>query len=350
MFKLRLNLACHRYDRTAALIDGRVQPEGIDLNYMQVEPWETFWRMLHHSEFDVAELSTSGYLITLERTPPPYIALPVFPSKMFRHGAIYINPQSGIQEPKDLEGRRVGGPEFSQTAALWVRGILQDEYGVDLTRVHWFRGGLEAPDPVERVELNLPPKMRLEEIPAGKTLSGMLEAGELDAVIGPQPPSSFVRRSPKVARLFPNYRDVEMSYYQKTGLFPIMHSIVIKRSIYEANPWVAASLMKAFEAAKAHCYQQIAQTGVLQASLPWLHWHLEEEFRFFGRDPFAYGVEANRGELETLARYSHEQGLTHRLANVDTLFAKEATDMFIAEARYGARPPVGPFQFVEGAR
>lgn len=347
MSKLRLNMALRWYDRTAALIDGTVRAEGIDLNYIQVQPYETFWRMLHNSEFDVAELSLSGYLITLERNPPPYTAIPVFPSKMFRHHCIYINSRAGIREPKEIEGKRVGGPEFSQTAAVWARGILQDEYGVDLTKVHWFRGGVEAPDPVERVELRLPPTIQLQEIPPGKSLNGMLEAGELDAVICPQPPpSSFVRGSPNVARLFPNYREVEMAYYKKTGHFPLMHTIAIKRSVYDANPWVAASLMKAFEAAKAHCYDQIAHTGVLQASLPWLHWHLEEEFRFFGKDPFAYGLPANRSDLETLARYSLEQGLTHKLANVDEIFSREATEMFIAAARYGVPPPVGPLRYI----
>ena len=348
MSRLRLNMALRWYDRTAALIDGTVQSEGIDLNYIQVQPYETFWRMLHNSEFDVAELSLSGYLITLERNPPPYTAIPVFPSKMFRHHCIYINPRAGIREPKEIQGKRVGGPEFSQTAAVWARGILQDEYGVDLTKVHWFRGGVEAPDPVERVELRLPPTIQLQEIPPGKTLNGMLEAGELDAVICPQPPpSAFIRGSPNVARLFPNYRDAEMAYYKKTGHFPLMHTIAIKRSVYEANPWIAASLMKAFEAAKAHCYDQIAHTGVLQASLPWLHWHLEEEFRFFGKDPFAYGLPANRSDLETLARYSLEQGLTHKLANVDEIFAREATEMFIAAARYGVPPPVGPLRYIK---
>ncbi|MBV9121424.1 MAG: ABC transporter substrate-binding protein [Chloroflexi bacterium] len=351
MSKLRLNLACRFYDRTAPLIDGRVQPEGIDLNYIQVEPYEIFWRMLHHSEFDVAECSTSGYFITLERSPAPYIAIPVFPSKMFRHAAIYINTNSGIKQPKDLEGRRVGGPEFSQTAALWARGILQDEYGVDLTKVQWFRGGLEAPDPVERVELSLPPTIHLEEIEPGKSLNAMLEGGELDAVISPQPePSSFRRGVAHVQRLFPNFRDVEMAYYAKTKLFPIMHSIVIKRSIYEEHPWIASSLMKAFEEAKNVCYGQLVHTGVLSAALPWLHWHLEEEYRFFGRDPFAYGVHANRGELETLVRYSFEQGLTHELVDIDRAFAPEASDMFNNAIRYGSAGPVGPLRFTTQGR
>jgi 4,5-dihydroxyphthalate decarboxylase len=335
MSKLRLNMALRYYDRTAALIDGTVQPEGIDLNYVQLKPWETFWRVLHHSEFDVTEISTSGYVTTLERNPKPYIAIPVFPSKVFRHADIYINTRSGIQEAKDLEGKKVGGPEYSQTAAVWARGILQDEYGVDLTKVLWYRGGIEAPDPVERVELNLPPKIHLQEIPPGKTINGMLEAGELDAMITSLAPSSFLNGSPNVRRLFPNYREVEMAYYGKTGIFPIMHTIAIKREIYDKNQWIAASLMKAFEDAKRHCYQNLGDPSVYQTSLPWLHWHLEENFRFFGKDPFAYGVEANRSALETLARYIYEQGLTREKADVDVMFAKEAADMFRASSRAG---------------
>lgn len=349
MSKLRLSLGCRWYDRVAPLIDGTVQPEGIDLTFVEGQPAETFWRVLYHSEFDVCEISTAGYLITLEREPAPYIAIPVFPSRLFRHGNIYISTRSGIAKPEDLRGKRIGTPEYSQTAALWVRGILQDEHGVDVREVQWYRGGLEAPDPVERVELTLPPHIHLHEIPADASLNAMLEAGELDAVVSPQAPSSFVKRSPNVARLFPNWREAEEAYYQKTRMFPIMHTVAIKRSIYERDPWIAASLMKAFEEAKRWAYEKLVYTGVLSVSLPWLHADLEREFAAFGRDPFGYGLEPNRKELDAMVRYSYEQGMTHRLMNADELFAPEAVEMFQSASRYGQSGPSGPMRYIQAA-
>jgi len=346
MARLRLNLACRWYDRVAGLIDGSIRAEGLDLNVIEGPHYETFWRVLRHAEFDVAELTLAGYLMMVDAGQAPYVAIPVFPSRQFRHGNIFVNKQAGIGKPDELRGKRVGVPDYSNTAAVWVRGILQDEYGVDFRSIHWFRGGIEGPDPVARDEPDAPAGVKLEDIPAGSSLNELLAAGELDAVIGPQAPSAMTRPGSNVARLFVDCRAAEMAYYRKTGLFPIMHLVVIRRSVYEAEPWVAASLMKAFEAAKAQCYERIAYTGVLSSSLPWLHPELEAQFSFFGRDPFVYGLEPNRAELETFGRYMHGQGLTKRLLPADELLAQEATDMFTTSSRAGKSGPIGPLRYI----
>lgn len=340
MARLRLSMAMDRYDRTWALVDGTVQPEGIDLNVMPLSVGETFWRQLHHRpEFDVCELSLSGYLITLERTPPTYVAIPVFPSRAFRHSSIYVGTDSGIRGPGDFSGKRVGVPEYSMTAAVWIRGMLQDEHGVDVKSIGYVRGGERGYVEEERVELSLPPDIHVENAPAGKTLSGMLEAGELDAIMAPLPPACFVRGSPKVRRLFPDWEAVERGYYRRTRLFPVMHTVVIRREIYEREPWVATSLYKAFEHAKAVCYEWLTDEGALKCSLPWFLPKIVEQWRFFGCDPYAYGVEPNRRLLETVTRYSFEQGLTHRKLSVEEIFAPEMYDLYASLDGIGELPP-----------
>ena len=328
MSKLYLTLACRDYDRTRPLMDGIVQPEGIDLNFIDMNVAETFWRTLRHAEFDVSEISTSGYLITRERNPQPFIAIPVFPSRAFRHNGIFINTKTGIKKPQDLIGKRVGIPEYSMTAALWVRGHLQHEYNIPLEKINWFRGGFTKPaEAEERVELNLPPNIRLGNIPAGKSLSGMLDSGELDAVIAPGTPKGFREGSPNMARLFPNYKAVEMEYYKKTKIFPIMHTVVIKREIYERHPWVAQSLYKAFLKAKEICVSELTE-GTGRYTLPWWLPELEAEWKFFNGELWPYGVENDRATLEALVQYSFEQGLTHRRMSVEELFAPETLDPF----------------------
>ncbi len=328
MSKLFLTLACRDYDRTRALMDGTVQPEGIDLNFINMHVPEIFWRSLRHGEFDVCEMSMSGYLITRERQPQPFIAIPVFPSRVFRHNAIFINTMSGITKPEDLIGKKVGTPEYSMTAALWVRGHLQHEYSVPLEKILWFRGGQKKPAGAEeRVELNLPPNIRLEHIPSGKTLDGMLESGELDALISPEAPDGLRQGSPNVARLFASYKAVEMDYYKRTKIFPIMHTVCIKREIYDRHPWVAQSLYKAFCRAKDLCTAQLHE-GTGRYTLPWWNAELEAEWEFFGGDLWPYGVENDRVTIEALTQYSFEQGLTHRKMSVEELFAPETLDVF----------------------
>lgn len=332
MAKLRLTLACWNYDRTRALMDGAVPGavpiEGIELNYLNLPVEETFFRMLRHREFDLAEMSLSSYTVSLSRENPPFIALPVFPSRYFRHSCIYVHSGSGIREPQDLIGKRIGNPEYQMTAPVWIRGIMSDEYGVPVTSPTYLSGGEEQPGRSEKIALSLPPEIRTQTIPEDKTLSQMIETGEIDALYTARAPSSFERGSGKVLRLFPEYQKVEQAYYQKTKIFPIMHIIAIRRDVYERNPWVVQSLYKAFVKAQREAYDDLHQTAALKITLPWLNSHVEETEKIMGRDFWSYGLQPNEHVLRTFLRYHHEQGLSKRLLEPRELFAPEALESF----------------------
>ena len=326
--KLKLSFACWNYDRTRALVDGRVRPEGIELNYLDLPVEETFFRMLRHREFDVAEMSLSSYVVSLFRKPQPFIAIPVFPSRFFRHSSIYVNAAAGIRTPKDLIGKRVGNPEYQMTAPVWIRGILADHYGVPVKSVTYFSGGEEQPGRPEKLKLDLPPDIKVERIGANQTLSAMLASGEIDALYTARMPSSFAKGDGKVKRLFENYVDVEKKYFRDTGIFPIMHTVAIRREVYEANRWIAQSLTKALGAAQQETYADLYQTAALKAMLPWLIAHVEETRREMGDDFWPYGLEKNRKTLSTFLRYSNEQGLSKRLLKPEELFAEETFESF----------------------
>jgi 4,5-dihydroxyphthalate decarboxylase len=326
--KLKLTFACWNYDRTRALADGRVRPEGIELNYLDLPVEETFFRMLRHREFDVAEMSLSSYVVSLFRKPQPFIAIPVFPSRFFRHSSIYIHAAAGIRKPKDLIGKRVGNPEYQMTAPVWIRGILADHYGVPVKSVTYFSGGEEEPNRPEKLKLDLPPDIRVERIGAKQTLSAMLASGEIDALYTARMPSSFARGDGKVKRLFENYVEVEKKYFGETGIFPIMHTVAIRREVYEKNRWIAQSLTKALTAAQRETYADLYQTAALKVMLPWLIAHVEDTRREMGMDFWPYGLEANRKTLSTFLRYSHEQGLSKRSLQPEDLFAPEALESF----------------------
>jgi len=328
MSKLRLSLACWNYDRTRALLEGRIPVDGIELTYLNLPVEETFFRMLRHHEFDVAEMSLSSYVMSCFVDPPPFIAIPVFPSRFFRHSCIYINQNSGIREPKDLVGKRVGTPEFQMTAGVWIRGVLSDEYQVPVTSVTFFNGGEEQPGRSEKLKLDLPPDIRLRAIPETKTLSAMLDAGEIDALYTARMPSTFTHGSGSVKRLFEDYPTIEREYFLRTKIFPIMHTVVIRRDVYEKYSWVAQSLYKAFVLAQREVYQDLYQTAALKCMLPWLIRHVEDTRALMGQDFWPYGVEPNLHVLETFLRYSHEQGLSKRQLRPQELFAKETLESF----------------------
>lgn len=328
MSRLPLTLACWNYDRTRALADGSIVPDGIDLNYLNLPVEETFFRMLRHREFDAAELSLSSYTVSLFRENPPFIAIPVFPSRYFRHSCIYIHSGSGIREPKDLAGKRVGNPEYQMTAPVWIRGILSDEYGVPVTSPTYFSGGEEQPGRSEKIPLSLPPEIRTQSIPEDRTLSQMIESGEIDALYTARAPSTF-NRSDKVQRLFPDYASVERAYFAKTKIFPIMHIIALRRDVYRANPWAVQSLYKAFLEAQRRIYDDLRDTAALKFMLPWLHSHVEETERIMGtREFWPYGLEPNRHVLATFLRYHFEQGLSKRQLKAEDLFAPESLELF----------------------
>jgi 4,5-dihydroxyphthalate decarboxylase len=328
MSRLRLTMACWNYDRTRALIEGRVPIDGVDLTYLNLPVEETFFRMLRHREFDVAELSLSSYTLSLFREDCPFIAIPIFPSRYFRHSCIYVNTDSGIREPKDLIGKRIGNPEYQMTAPVWIRGILSDEYGVPVTSVTYLSGGEEQAGRTEKIPLSLPPEIRLEAIPGHKTLSRMLETGEIDALYTARAPSTFFNGSGKVRRLFEDYQTVEREYFRKTRIFPPMHIIAIRRDVYERNRWVAQSLLKAFVAAQQEVYGELRETGALMHMLPWLTSHVEETERLMGRDFWPYGYEPNIHALSTFLRYHYEQGLSKRLLTPKEIFAPESLEAF----------------------
>ncbi|HLK51695.1 MAG TPA: hypothetical protein VKT49_26320 [Bryobacteraceae bacterium] len=328
MAKLRLTMACWNYDRTRALMEDRIAVDGIELNYLNLPVEETFFRMLRQREFDVAEMSLSSYTLSLFRENPPFIAIPVFPSRMFRHSCIYIHAGSGIREPKDLAGKRIGNPEYQMTAPVWIRGILSDEYGVPVTSATYLSGGEEEPGRPEKLALSLPPQFRVEAIPATKTLSQMIESGEIDALYTARAPSTFARGSETVRRLFPDFAAVERAYYLKTRIFPIMHTVVIRRDVYEQNRWVAQSLYKALAAAQKEVYEDMHETAALKVMLPWLLPHVEETEKLMGRNFWPYGLEDNEATLGTFLRYSFEQGLSQRQLTPKELFAPESLESF----------------------
>lgn len=328
MSRLSLTMACWDYDRTSALADGRIRPDGIDLNCLNLPVEETFFRMMRHREFDVAEMSLSSYVVSLFAPDPPFIAIPVFPSRVFRHSGIYVNASAGIREPKDLVGRKVGNPEYQLTAIVWIRGILADDYGVPVNSVTYFTGGAEQPGRPEKQPLDLPADIRVQRIASDQTLSAMLAAGEIDAIYAPRAPSPFRNGSGTVKRLFPDFVSVEREYYQRTAIFPIMHTVVIRRDVYEQNRWVAQSLAKAFSAAQRETYEGLRETAALKAMLPWLTAHVEDTRREMGDDYWPYGLEKNRHTLETFLRYSFEQGLSKQLLRPEQLFAPETLESF----------------------
>jgi 4,5-dihydroxyphthalate decarboxylase len=328
MGKIRLTLACWDYDRTRALQDGSVQVEGVELVYLPLRVEEAFWRMLRHGEFDAAELSMGSYMMARDKGSPKLIAIPVFPSRAFRHSCIYINTDAGIKEPKDLAGKRVGVPEYQITMAIWARGILQHEYGVGPEKMKWFTGGEKHPGRQEKIKHDLPPGVDVRSIGPDQTLSSMLESGEIDAMVFAHMPSPFVRRSPKVRRLIPNFRDVEKEYYRRTKIFPIMHTVALREDVYQKHPWVAQSLCKAFAEAKRICQDSMYEFSALKYMLAWSIAEMEEERETLGEDAWPYGLEPNRHVLETLVQYAHEQGLIKKRFDLHDLFAPNTLEEF----------------------
>ena len=320
MSSLALTLAIGDYDRTGALKTGAVRPQGVDLNILTLSPEEIFYRMGRFLEFDACEFSLSTYTIRRGRGEP-MIAIPVFPSQMFRHSSIFIGDKAGIREPKDLRGKRVGVPKYHMTAAVWIRGLLEDEYGVAPKDIRWFEGGEGAK--VKEVDVTLPPDVRLEHVPDGTHLGDMVAAGELDAFIGARRPAAYGKG---VSRLFPDFRTAERAYYERTRIFPIMHTVVLKEELVRQYPWLPRSLYDAFTEAKRLAYERLHFTAALLTSLPWQVAEAEETRALMGDDPFAYGIARNRTTVETLAAYSFRQSLAPRRLTIEEMFVPSLLD------------------------
>jgi 4,5-dihydroxyphthalate decarboxylase len=326
----KLTLACWDYDRTRALLEGRVGVAGWRIDAKAQPPEETFPRAVADAPFDVSELSLSSYLMQVSRGEGAYIAIPAFVSRAFHHGAIYVRTKRGIETPKDLEGRLVGVPEYQMTMALWVRGILGDEYGVDFRKIRYRTGGANKPGRKERLALELPEDMDVAPIPEGSTLNELLLAGELDAVIAPTPPDGFTAGDKAVRRLFTDPAAEEWAYYARTSLFPIMHVIGVRRTLADEHPGLAADLFRAFVEARNLAMREhdlTARSSANRMMLPWFADQWEATKVLMGDDFWPYGVAENRAELEAVCRYSHEQNLGRKRLSVGALFAPETVEL-----------------------
>ncbi|MQB00634.1 MAG: ABC transporter substrate-binding protein [Actinobacteria bacterium] len=322
MTDLHVAYAGHLSDRVYDLYSRATRPTGLEFDFTPLPPVEAFRRMLE-GEFEVGELSLSTYIIHRSRGDERFIAIPAFPSRVFRHRAIYVNTRAGIQAPGDLRGRKVGVPEYQMTAAVWARGALQHEYGLDPKEMIWVTGGLKEAGRRPLVAVDVP-GVSVEPV-HDRSLNDLLLAGEIDAIIAPHAPPAFDAGDPRVARLFPDYRQVERAYFERTRIFPIMHTVVLKRSFYDEVPWAAASLFDAFHEAKQNCLQRLRAVEPLPISLPWIDVEVEATRTLFGDDFWPYGVEENRLVLETACRYVEEQGLGRSL-DVDDLFVTERAE------------------------
>lgn len=320
MSKLTLSIACGNYDRTRAIVDGRVQIDGVDPVPMLLSPEEMFFRAFRHEAFDVSEISFSSYCVKLAQGDPHYVAIPVFLSRAFRHTSVYIRKDKGIKTPEDLKGKRIGIAEYQLSANVWVRGILQDDYGVKASDVTWIRGGMDTPGRPEKIKVDLPSDVRVEAAPEGATLNQMLMDGEIDGFIGPRWPRCYAEGHGQVGRLFEDSIGAAEDYYGRTKIFPIMHLLGVRRSLAEAHPWLPGALLKAFSQAKALAEEALADTSATKVTMPFVEDNLERARRLMGANPWSYGVAENRHVIETFLRYHHEQGLSPRKLDIGEIF------------------------------
>ncbi|MEI7447015.1 MAG: ABC transporter substrate-binding protein [Burkholderiales bacterium] len=319
MSRLQLSIAVGDYDRTRALVDGRVQIDGVDPVCLVLTPEEMFFRAFRHQAFDVSELSFSSYLVKHSQGDCPYWAIPAFVSRAFRHTSIWVR-RDRVASPQDLRGKRIGIPEWQLTAIVWARALLADDYGVSPADVTWVRGGIDEPGRPEKIPVELPPEFRVESAPEGDTLSAMLERGDLDAFIAPRPPCRGRPVHPEIGWLFPDPTAVAKDYFARTGIFPIMHVVGVRKTLVEQHPWLPATLMKGFERAKAAALDLLSDTSATKVTLPFVEEQLAAARATMGEDFWSYGVGPNRRTLEAFVRHHHAQGLSKRLVSVDEVF------------------------------
>jgi 4,5-dihydroxyphthalate decarboxylase len=323
-----LTLACSHYDRTEGLRDGSVRVEGVDLTYVDLPVEEIFFRMARFQEFDAAELSLSSYVLGMNEGSP-FVAVPAFPSRAFRHSGIYVNSAAGISEPRDLAGATVGLAEYQLTANVWIRGILEEHYAVPASSVRYRTGGLHSPGRVEKMRVEPPAGVRVSPIGAGQTLAQMLVDGDIDAVYSPRAPQPLLDGDKRVRRLFDDVRSEEQRYFAATGIFPIMHVVVLRREVYERNRWLARSLFKAFEQGRRQALETIEETAALRFMLPWLPEEVRRTKELLGDDYWPYGLAGNEATLRAFLRYSYAQGLAAREYEPAELFAPETLEEFV---------------------
>ncbi|OXR48858.1 MULTISPECIES: 4,5-dihydroxyphthalate decarboxylase [unclassified Pusillimonas] len=319
MARLQLSIAMGDYDRTRALLDGNALIDGVDPVYMTLSPEEIFFRAFRNTEFDIAEMSFSSYLVKASQGQNAYVAIPVFLSRAFRHTSIYVRTDR-IKRPEDLRGRRIGLPEYQLTANVWARAILEDDYGVTPSSVTWVRGGITEPGRPEKIKLQLPNDIRLENAPEGETISEMISRGDIDGFIGPRPPAGSAATNPNVGWLFPDPTATAKDYFKRTGIYPIMHVVGIRKTLLEQHPWLANAVYKAFEQAKRFALEKLADTSATKVTLPFVEEQLKAAKALMGEDYWSYGVDRNRKTLEAFVHHHHKQGLSARLMSVDEIF------------------------------
>jgi 4,5-dihydroxyphthalate decarboxylase len=327
MAKLNLSVAIGEYDRTRALIDGSVAIDGVDPVYMPLVPEEIFFRAFRAAEFDICELSLSSYAVKTAERGCPYIAVPAFVSRAFRHNAVYVRTDR-VKKPADLKGRKVGVPEYQLTANVWARAFLDDDFGVTPADIHWIRGGIAQPGRSEKLAVKLPAGVRLDNAPQGVTISALLEAGEIDGFIAPRLPSLIEKGHPHIGWLFPDPVAVAKDYFKRTGFFPIMHVLGIRRALAEQHPWLPAAVLKAFERSKAIALQKLADTTAAKVTLPFVDEMLRDARTLMGEDFWSYGVAPNRKVLDYFLGQHHAQGLSARRLSVDELFHSATYETF----------------------
>ena len=321
MRERQLSIGISTNDRVLPLLLGDIVPAGVRLAFTQGKPGDIFWRALHDGEFDVTEMSLAAHCILTSRRENPFVGIPVFTSRMFRHGSLFVRNDAGIERPEDLTGKRIGVPEYQMTAAVWMRGILADDYGLAPSEVSWFTGGVNRAGRKERIPLRLPADYRVSEIAPTDTLDQMLATGKLDAIMSPEIPAGFLAQRPTMRRLFQDVRAIEETYFQRTAIFPIMHMLVVRRSVLQSDQALARSLYDAFNDAKGLALSRLYDADALYATLPWLITELERVRALMGHDFWPYGLERNQHALRTFLSYLHDQQLLQRPVSVDDLFA-----------------------------
>jgi 4,5-dihydroxyphthalate decarboxylase len=326
MAKLNLSVAVGDYDRTRALIDGSVQIDGVDPVYMTLSPEEIFFRAFRNAEFDICEISLSSFTLKTALGDCPYVGVPAFVSRAFRHTSIYVRTDR-VKKPEDLKGRKVGLPEYQLTANVWARAILQDDHGVKPSDIHWIRAGIEEPGRPEKIAVKLPPGVRLDNAPEGATISQLLADGEIDGFIAPRPPT-LAGRHPHIGWLFSDPTAAAKDYYKRTGIFPIMHATGVRRELAERHPWLPAAVLKAFDQAKAAALAKLSDTSATKVTLPFVEEQLKAARELMGNDFWSYGIAPNRKTLETFLRHHHGQGLSPRLVKVEELFHPSTHESF----------------------
>ena len=327
MARLDLTLALGDYDHTRDLAEGRVRADGIELTHLNLGIEETFFRFLKFREFHVSELSFAKYVSMIAQGSAFFVGIPVFPSRVFRLSSFYVRADGKIRGAADLAGARIGIPEWGQTASVYTRGYIQHELGIALDRIEWLQAGVNQPGRVEKVKLELPPGVRYASV-ADASLDQMLLDGRIDVALSARPPRAFAAGDARVRRLFPDFQAREEAHYRKTGIFPIMHVIAIRADVYEDNPWVAMTLLKAFDEAKARSVKRMTDVTASHAPFPWLSDFATRMQSIVGADPFPYGIEPNRPTLDAFLRYAHEQGLCARALAPEDVFVPEVRSRY----------------------